>query len=158
MFEELIAGVRLAVGSCRCSHSASQGLPRMPLVVRWSSLFVAVARLAIVLILCLCSVPLAATAAVAEPIPPDASLLQLGQNRKLVALGKSIFEDENLSLKRNMSCATCHAIAAGGTAGSDLGNRLAGVHQGSAFQGFEFKPSAETALGLAMCRPVPTQH
>jgi cytochrome c peroxidase len=134
--------------SGRCSRSASQGLPRVPLFVRWSSLFVALARLVIVLILCLCSVPMPTTAAVVEPIPPDASLLQLGQNRKLVALGKSIFEDEDLSLKRNMSCATCHAIAAGGTANSDLGNRIAGVHQGSAFQGFEFQPSAENALGF----------
>ncbi|MBM5784383.1 MAG: cytochrome C [Cyanobacteria bacterium K_DeepCast_35m_m1_288] len=92
--------------------------------------------------------PAAQAAPMPAPIAADASLSQLAQNRPLVSLGKAIFEDENLSLRRNMSCATCHAISAGGTAGSDLGNRLAGVHQGSAFQGFALEPSADNAMGF----------
>jgi len=78
----------------------------------------------------------------------DATLNDLAQNRDLVALGKAIFEDKNLSLRRNMSCATCHAISAGGTASTDLGNRLVGVHSGSSFQGYEREPSRENAMGF----------
>lgn len=78
----------------------------------------------------------------------DATLNHLAQNRELVALGKAIFEDKNLSLHRNMSCATCHAIPAGGTASTDLGNRLVGVHAGSSFQGYEREPSRDNAMGF----------
>ena len=87
-------------------------------------------------------------AAVNQPIPSDASLGQLSQNEGLVAFGRSVFEDKNLSLKRNMSCATCHSVKAGGTAANDLGNRLVGVHAGSSFQGFDHEPSRENAMGF----------
>ena len=47
-----------------------------------------------------------------------------------------------------MSCATCHSIKAGGTAASDLGNRLVGVHPGSSFEGFDKPPSQDNAMGF----------
>lgn len=89
-----------------------------------------------------------ANAAVIQPIPSDATLGQLTQNQGLVGLGKAVFEDKNLSLNRNMSCATCHSVKAGGTAANDLGNRLVGVHPGSSFQGFDREPSQENAMGF----------
>lgn len=117
--------------------------------VGWSALKAGLRRLVMLLLaLVLAGGPQAEVARAAESIAADASLSALAANRRLVALGRAIFEDETLSLRRNMSCATCHALSAGGTAGSDLGNRLAGVHQGSAFQGFEREPSADNALGF----------
>ena len=89
-----------------------------------------------------------ANASVNQPIPSDANLGQLVQNRELVAFGQSVFEDKNLSFKRNMSCATCHSVKAGGTAASDIGNRLVGVHAGSSFQGFDKPPSRDNAMGF----------
>jgi cytochrome c peroxidase len=47
----------------------------------------------------------------------------------LAALGKAIYEDQNLSLNRNQSCATCHA-ADWGFKGSNDPN-IAGMYQGS---------------------------
>lgn len=94
------------------------------------------------------SASMVADAAMADPIGAGMPLSQLAQNQQLVRLGQSLFEDQNLSLKRNMSCATCHAVRSGGTAAADVGNRLVGVHEGSAFQGFDQPPSIDNAMGF----------
>ena len=73
---------------------------------------------------------------------------ELVANKNLVTFGKAAFEDTNLSLMRNMSCATCHSVKAGGTAGNDLGNKLVGVQPGSIFQGFDKPPSSHNVMGF----------
>jgi cytochrome c peroxidase len=60
---------------------------------------------------------------------------------KLEQFGKAVFHDEALSVNNNMSCATCHAISAGGTAASDLSNRTLGLHPGSKFESYNQPPS-----------------
>lgn len=47
-----------------------------------------------------------------------------------------------------MSCATCHSIKAGGTASSDLGNKLIGASAGSVFQGFDKPPTSQNVMGF----------
>ena len=61
-------------------------------------------------------------------------------------LGKAIYNDEQLSVARNMSCATCHSIAAGGTAASDISNQRLGLHPGSLFEGYDTPPSAKNTF------------
>ncbi len=47
------------------------------------------------------------------------------------ALGKAIFFDENLSLNRNQSCATCHAPEAGWVGAKNIFNEAGSVYEGS---------------------------
>jgi len=46
-------------------------------------------------------------------------------------LGKSIFNDANLSLNRNQPCAACHDLAWGGTGGHPATNAGGAVYEGS---------------------------
>ena len=59
----------------------------------------------------------------------------------LQQLGKAVFHNENLSVKNNMSCATCHSSVSGGTAISDISNRRLGLHPGSMFESYDLPPS-----------------
>lgn len=83
-----------------------------------------------------------------DAVIAGSTLGELVAKKNLVAFGKAAFEDTNLSLKRNMSCATCHSVKAGGTAANDLGNKLVGVHPGSIFQGFDVIPSSHNVMGF----------
>lgn len=64
------------------------------------------------------------------------------ERARLVAFGRQVFNDDTLSVGRNMSCATCHSITSGGTAADDRSNRRLGVHPGSAFESYALPPSA----------------
>ena len=66
----------------------------------------------------------------------------------LEKLGKAIFIDQQLSVNKNMSCATCHAVEAGGTAASDHSNRILGLHPGSKFESYNQLPSANNTFAF----------
>jgi len=97
--------------------------------------------------------PLVLSPAVAETTS-DPSALIVGspglpgsaERAKLVAFGRQVYNDETLSVGRNMSCATCHSIGSGGTAADDRSNRRLGLHPGSAFQSYSLPPSAENTF------------
>jgi cytochrome c peroxidase len=67
---------------------------------------------------------------------------------KLEQFGKAIFHDQMLSVNNNMSCATCHAISAGGTASSDISNRKLGLHPGSKFESYDQPPSESNTFAF----------
>ena len=67
---------------------------------------------------------------------------------KLEQFGKAVFHDEALSVNNNMSCATCHAISAGGTASSDVSNRKLGLHPGSKFESYDQPPSGSNTFAF----------
>lgn len=64
------------------------------------------------------------------------------------SLGKAIFFDTEISVNQNMSCATCHSVASGGTAESDISNRKLGLHPGSKFISYEAEPSASNTFAF----------
>jgi cytochrome c peroxidase len=63
----------------------------------------------------------------------DAAAWRSGRFRqaRLVRLGDKIFFDENLSLRRNQSCASCHDPEFGWTGPNPVFNAGGGVHEGS---------------------------
>ncbi|MEB3200704.1 MAG: cytochrome c peroxidase [Synechococcaceae cyanobacterium] len=90
-----------------------------------------------------------AFAASAGPLPPATALPGAAGSpvrARLEAFGRQLYNDETLSVGRNMSCATCHSLRSGGTAADDLSNRRLGLHPGSAFQSYEQPPSAENTF------------
>lgn len=70
------------------------------------------------------------------------------KNPELVQFGRQIFHDENLSIRRNMSCDTCHSAKAGGTAAIDNANRLIGTQPGSLFEDFNLPPTPTNTMGF----------
>ena len=66
----------------------------------------------------------------------------------LELFGKEVFYDESLSVKKNMSCATCHSPTSGGTAASDVSNRRLGLHPGSKFESYELPPSSSNTFAF----------
>ena len=85
----------------------------------------------------------------AAPLPEQLTLtspaLQVDRT-KLVAFGRQVFNDETLSVGKNMSCATCHNARSGGTASSDVSNRLLGLHPGSAFESYDKPPTEQNTF------------
>ncbi|MBV6522356.1 MAG: Methylamine utilization protein MauG [Gemmatimonadaceae bacterium] len=69
--------------------------------------------------------PLAATAPVQEAAPSEVAAASI------ITLGDKIFEDENLSLKRNQSCSSCHDKAWGFTSPNTTVNAGGAVMFGS---------------------------
>jgi cytochrome c peroxidase len=67
---------------------------------------------------------------------------------QLETLGKEIFFDTNLSVGKNMSCTTCHAVQSGGTAASDSSNRSRGLHPGSQFKSDDQEPSSMNTIAF----------
>ena len=82
------------------------------------------ARKAFLLCMALCVIALLSLAVVAFA-QPAAPLTPKEE------LGKSIFFDENLSINRNQSCATCHAPVAGWTGADSAINAGGAVYEGS---------------------------
>lgn len=74
-----------------------------------------------------------------EPIGPSteqvaaasASDVTNGDGARMIELGNQIFDDRNLSLRRNQSCATCHDPKFGFTAPLSIINATGGVMPGS---------------------------
>lgn len=67
-------------------------------------------------------------------------------------LGKSIFFDEQLSLKQNQACAACHGPTVGWTGPSEEFNKLGGVYEGSVAG--RFGARKPPAAGYAALSPV----
>ncbi len=62
-------------------------------------------------------------------------------------LGKALFFDENLSLNKNQSCATCHGPAAGWTGPDPLINAHGAVYEGSISGAFGDRKPPSAAYG-----------
>jgi cytochrome c peroxidase len=67
--------------------------------------------------------PARANAARSEPIKPIPQMVRV--DRKIVALGRKLFEDPQLSRDNQVSCASCHSFAKGG---ADARARSLGVN------------------------------
>ena len=61
----------------------------------------------------------------------SAALAQDSESQEMIALGKAIFFDENLSANGTQSCATCHAPASGFTGPNSLVNAGGAVYEGA---------------------------
>jgi cytochrome c peroxidase len=67
-----------------------------------------------------------------SPTSPDGSAVtSIASSAAMATLGRAIFEDENLSINRNQSCASCHADAWGGTGPESATNAAGAVYEGS---------------------------
>mgnify|MGYP003338716956 FL=1 len=83
-------------------------------------------------------------------LPTSTASAGTGKNQlsSLEKLGQEIFSETELSVQKNMSCATCHAAQSGGTAASDSSNRSMGLHPGSSFQSADGEPAATNAFAF----------